>query len=799
MNLDLGRVAAAFEEALSLSDLDRSAFLQRLASESPALAEEVSALLRSDQMAGDFMASPAIPREGLLVDESEDGSFPEGVLGPYRIVRKLGSGGMSDVYLGERAGEEFTLQVALKIIRVGSGLPGLERRLVAERRVLSTLKHPNIAQLIDGGTTSDGKPYLVMEFVDGEPIDRHCAQRELDLRQRVVLFRTVCDAVAHAHASLVVHRDLKPSNILVDRNGTTKLLDFGIAKLLSGDAERTADHDLITGAQLRLFTPRYASPEQVLGLPTTTTTDVYALGVLLYELLTGASPYGDRADRASLQGAILSGEPTPPSRLAGRTTSASDLSSGAPPLGKLPRMSFGDLDFVVLKALRKDPDARYRSVEALASDLDRYLRGLPVSAAPDRVAYRLRRFLRRNWISASAVSVGLASLLGFAIVTAIQLRETATARDRANREAAVAEQTTSFLEELFRVADPNQSSRRDLTVAQVLDRGTERVVGQLAGQPRVQARLLRTLGSVQVSLGRYGIADSLLRQGVELSRREPDAELELASTLDLLGHCAKQRGRLPEAIEHTAEALGLRERTLGRHALPVAQSLNNLALLKVRVNELAEARELLERAIEIRDVKLGAGNVQNAGTLQNLGNLLADQGEHEAARSAFERAKSAFETDGDRGRMGIAGTLNGLARLASESGSHAEAESLLLRSLTIKRSIYGDSHPAVGTDLSNLAVARKNSGDTAGALAAASEALEIYAVSIGTGHEHYAETLLTVGQLLLASGRAGEAADRFRRALDIFRLVLPVGHPSTAVAESLLLAAAAQPPDPTSR
>lgn len=799
MSLDLARVAAAFEEALSLSESDRSAFLQRLATESPALAEEVSTLLRSDQMAGDFMASPAIPREGPQVDEMEEGSLPGGVLGPYRIVRKLGSGGMSDVYLGERAGEEFTLQVALKIIRVGSGLPGLERRLVAERRVLSTLKHPNIAQLIDGGTTNEGKPYLVMEFVDGEPIDRCCAQRGLDLSQRVALFRTVCDAVAHAHRSLVVHRDLKPSNILVDRNGTTKLLDFGIAKLLSGDAEGAADHDLITGAQLRLFTPRYASPEQILGLPTTTTTDVYALGVLLYELLTGTSPYGDRADRASLQGAILSGEPTPPSRLAGRTTSSSDLISGATPSGKLPRLSFGDLDFVVLKALRKDPEARYRSVEALSSDLDRYLRGLPVSAAPDRVTYRLRRFLRRNWISASAVSVGLASLLGFAIVTAIQLRETAAARDRANREAAVAEQTTSFLEELFRVADPNQASRRDLTIAQVLDRGTERVVGQLAGQPRVQARLLRTLGSVQISLGRYGIADSLLRRGVELSRQEPEAQLELASALDLLGHCAKQRGLLPEAIEHTAEALELRERSLGRQALPVAQSLNNLALLKLRVNEPAEARELLERAIEIREVKLGLGNLQNAGTLQNLGNLLADQGEHEAARSAFERARNAFEADGERGRMGVAGTLNGLARLASESGSHAEAESLLLRSLAIKRSIYGDGHPVVGTDLSNLAVARKNSGDTAGALAAASEALEIYAASIGTGHEHYAETLLTVGQLFLVSGRPGEAADRFRRALDTFRLVLPAGHPSTVVAESLLIAAGAQPADPPPR
>ncbi|MEO5625449.1 MAG: serine/threonine-protein kinase, partial [Dokdonella sp.] len=413
---------ALFEAALERPPADRAAFLDAAAAADPRcdahVRDEVRAMLAADEATGDHATELAGAAPDLLAQldakssADERGGFLGVRVGPWKLVRELGHGGMGAVYLGERVDGDFQQRAAIKLVRTGWDAGELQRRFRSERRILASLDHPNIARLIDGGETIDGKPYLAMEFVDGKPLCAYCDTKRLPLIERLRLFVSICAAVAHAHRSLIVHRDLKPSNILVNTDGEVKLLDFGIARLLEPGTHATS-------SALRMFTPEYAAPEQVRGDAVTTSVDVYALGLMLYELLTGRRPYGQAASTpAAYERAILTDEPARPSLLAQAHDAQSLALAQARVLdpNQLGASLRGDLDAIVLKALRKEPEQRYASVEAFADDVQRYLRHQPVSARRGNWRYRGGRFLQRHWLAAALGTLALAGILsGFAL------------------------------------------------------------------------------------------------------------------------------------------------------------------------------------------------------------------------------------------------------------------------------------------------------------------------------------------------------------------------------------------------
>lgn len=468
------RVKELFEAAVDLAPNERAALLSSECGGDDALRREIESLLDSDNQTDGFIEKPAfeIPRD--LFPEAEE-SLAGRQFGAYQVIREIGRGGLGAVYLAARADDEYRKQVAIKLVRRGLDTEDILHRFRNERQILAQLDHPNIARLIDGGTTDDGLPYFVMEYVNGEPINAYCDANALATTERLTLFRKVCAAVTYAHQNLVIHRDLKPSNILVTPEGEPKLLDFGIAKLLSAGDELFTQ----TIPALRVMTPEYASPEQVKGDKIMTTSDVYSLGVLLYELLTGRRPYRLKTRTTEeISRAITEQEPERPS------TAISQRSDRNSPVSAIrnPKSLRGDLDNIVLMAMRKEPVRRYASVGQFSEDLRRHLTGLPVIARKDTVSYRASKFVNRHRIGVAAAALVLLSLLGGIVATLIQVQ---TAR----RERAKAEAISGFLQRTLSAANPDRNPGSQPTVKDVLDDASKRLATEeLSDQLEVKDR-----------------------------------------------------------------------------------------------------------------------------------------------------------------------------------------------------------------------------------------------------------------------------------------------------------------------
>lgn len=762
---DPQRVETLFFAALEREPAAREAFLAGACGEDADLRREVESLLAADARSPGFLAPT--PAASETVPDPDAGRL----VGPWRLLRAIGAGGMGRVYQGERADRAFTKQVAVKLLHAGLDTEDILRRFRHERQVLAALEHPGIARLIDGGAAADGAPYLVMEFVDGIPIDRFADERGLTIAERLALFGRVCEAVQYAHSQLVIHRDLKPSNILVTPTGEVKLLDFGIAKVLAG-----AEGDgTITLADTRAMTPRYASPEQIQGEATSTATDIYSLGVVLYELLTASSPFGSEERSRSTSERTLA-SPQRPSAAAALGDSVVAAREGGP--RRLARRLAGDLDNIVLMAIRREPERRYGSVEQLADDLRRHLERFPVRARPDTFAYRLRSFGRRHALGIAAAASLLGLLLAFSVLLAVQLRQTRAARDRAHQEAAVARQTADFLEGLFRVSNPSEARGRTITAREILDRGAQRIEADLAEQPQVQGRLLRTIGSVYANLGLHADARPRLERAVALLASPPAADpLELAAALDALANLLRMEGDTRGALARAEEALGLRERALGAEQLSIAASLNNVAILRTRIGDFEGARTLLTRAVAIRERVEGPEDPDLAVPLYTLANIEFARADYAAARPLYARTLRIWTATLGEDHPRVAAALASLAQIASEEGRHAEAESLQLRVLDITISVYGPEHDETGAALANLALGRKNAGDLAGAHEPAARAVAVLERALGPDHEKVAAALLTLGGLEAASGEPARAEQRYRRAIAI---LAPAASPADA-------------------
>lgn len=547
------RVGAILVAALEQPPEERGRFLDEACGGDGLLHGEVETLLRSHDAAGTFLEVPALQATGFGADSGMEGAR----VGPYRLLREIGRGGMGVVYVGVSSDEAFEKKVAVKLVKPGMDTEEIVRRFEKERRILAGLDHPNIARILDGGTTDEGLPYFVMEYVDGLPILEYCDSRKLPTSERLKLFGSVCSAVAFAHQNLVVHRDLKPSNILVDSAGVARLLDFGIAKLLAADENATR-----TITSLRPMTPWYSSPEQIRGETINTSSDVYSLGVLLYELLVGRTPYRivGRAP-SDVDRAVCEQEPERPSVAVGRreqvTTpdsrqlllspeSLSATRDGDPK--RLRRRLAGDVDTIVLLALRKDPRRRYASVEKLSEDIRRHLSGLPISARRDTLLYRSGKFVRRHAFGVTAAAAFALLALGATATMAIQ-------RGKTERERLKAEQTSAFLLGLFKGSDPREARGATLTVREVLDRGGERIKRELAGQPEVQATLMDTIGGVYRELGLYDQARGMIEGAYQTRRRIFGVkDLRVAESLQSLGEVDLATGRYAEAEGRFREA-----------------------------------------------------------------------------------------------------------------------------------------------------------------------------------------------------------------------------------------------------
>ena len=658
---------------------------------------------------------------------------------------------MGVVFLAARADDQYRKRVAIKIIPVGADSAEAIRHFRRERQILASLDHPNIARLLDGGTTDDHRPYLVMEYIEGEAITRYCNGHGHTLADRLGLFQRVCAAVAHAHRNLVVHRDLKPGNILVTADGTPKLLDFGIASFvnpeLSGD---TVD------ATRRALTPEYASPEQIQGGVVTTASDIYSLGVVLYELLTGRSPYRVRTSTAAeLYRAVCEQEPDRPSTAlareesSGRRTDATashvEAERGPATVVRHSRALRGDLDTILLKALRKEPSQRYLSVEALSDDICRYLEGRPVAARRPTMVYRVTKFVGRNWMATTAAAAVILLVLASVVALAIQAQ-------RLERERSKSEQIAAFLKDLFTAPNPTQSRGNTVTAREILDAGAAKIESTLAGETR--ADLLSTLGEVYASLGLYAEAVRLQRQALELHRTLLGEAHEITQQdVAQLAFVLHESGRSQEAVALAEPALALEKEALGGDHPVTRRTKRALGTAYARLGRHNEAEPILSELVESETRLLGADHEDTLKSLNNLAVLYHAQKRVEEALKLDERV------------------------------------------LSLRRRKLGDDHPLTILSINNLAVRYTTTGRHDDARGLLQEALTLAEKTFGTTHPSYGTVLHSLGEVELATGNFEMADQRFRTTLTIYRLQSTQRHLGLLLYELAQVSAELSKPD----
>ena len=765
------RLPPLFEEALALDPEARPAFARDACPDDPELASALLALLETDGRASTLLdggVEAALPLAEVL--DAAGAAVPERI-GAWRVGERIGEGGMGAVYRAHRADGAFEQAVALKVIKRGMDSDAVVRRFEAERHILARLDHPGIARVVDGGQSDDGRPFLAMELVEGTPITDYCDTRALGLEARIDLFREVCDAVQYAHRRLVVHRDLKPSNILVTDDGRAKLLDFGIAKVLAGDGDGDLATLLTAPGQL-VLTPEYAAPEQVRGEPVSTATDVYALGVILYELLVGARPYGfETRTPSAIERVVASVQPTRPS-----TAAAERAAEGSPE--RLRRQLAGDLDVICLMALRKEPERRYGSAEALGDDLRRYRQRLPVLARPDTVRYRARLFARRH---RAGLAAALGALLVVGAVTSVAFSRVRAERDRARSEAAKAEEVSAFLADLFRSSNPAASRGADVTARELLARGAERIEADLADQPEVKAQMLHVVGEVHRNLGQYAEAESLLTRALlERRARVGPRDPSVGATLDALGLLYERQGRFAESDTTHRAAIAIYRRQPETHGLELANALHGRSWARLQLGDYAAAERLIEEALRLKRARLGERDPEIAYSLNVLGDVYTHQRRYAAAEATHRRALALRRELLGPGHLDAAYSLHNLAATLRDAERWPEAEASYRESLALWRTHFGEDSQEYTNTLSQLAFVIGMQGRSREAEAMHDDALARTRATLGDTHPKMAGLQARRAKVLAVEGRTAEAEALLRAGLALRRRVVGDAHPEVA-------------------
>jgi eukaryotic-like serine/threonine-protein kinase len=776
------RLEQLFYAALALPAEERARFLDReCAGDATLRADAESLLAFSGKTLHDLRKPVDEAAQNLASNEAGQ------QIGPYRLIRVIGEGGMGQVYLARRADHLFDQEVAIKLMHAGlKQAHSMLSRFSAERQILANLNHPNIARLLDAGITPDGVPYLVMEYIAGTRINEYCRVNKLPPKEILKLFLQVCSAVEYAHKSLVIHRDIKPANILVTPDGVPKLLDFGIAKLLDPDGESALT---ITGE--RMMTPEYASPELVRGDHVTTSTDVYALGVLLYELLTGERPFRlESWSPLKVVQVICGQQPQIPS-VAARANAKKANRALAPRIDR-------DLDNIVLMAMRKEPSRRYVSVSALSADLQAHLSGYPVQARTDRWSYRSGKFVLRHKAAVAAAAIVVIALVAFSIAMGVLAK-------RANQARLTAQKETQFLNSIFQAATPDESRGKAVMARDLLDQGTRRIDTELAGQPALQATMLDNVGRAYSALGLYPQAQSLLQRAFDLRRRiDGPGSLDTASTEHALGNVIRLQNEFKQAEPLFRNALGVRERKLDSHDVLLAESLdslgeclylqdrfveaepllrralaihrnnpndepsgteNYLALLLERKGNFPEAAQLLREAVQIDERRKGTDSPDYLISLHDYAGALIDSGNLDQAEATERRVLALREKISGANHPDIFYPLNNLSFILLEKGEWQQAMPFLQRNLELCHKLGGDKRVAVARN--NWARALKQKGDYAGADAALKQALQDANALAGVNSSLSAKIIENQGLLEFDRRNYAAAESYARQALDL--------------------------------
>jgi serine/threonine protein kinase/tetratricopeptide (TPR) repeat protein len=797
-------ISQMLDEALELSAEGRPEWLEKQRALNPELIGEVEALLAREAQ---------IDEESFLtgrktLDLPTMFTLAGQTLGAWVLDRPIGEGGMGSVWLARRSDGRFEGAAAIKFLSLAVAGPRGEARFRREGSILARFSHPNIARLLDAGVSPTGLPYLVLEYIEGKPIDVWCDERELDVDERLALFQQILGAVAHAHASFIVHRDLKPLNILVKADGTVKLLDFGIAKMLEEGGAMTG---AITGSHEAVFTYKYAAPEQLRGDPITTATDVYSLGVVLYELLAGTHPTSAASHTpAEHVVRVLESESRQLSRAVAPSAqlSAEDAQRFAHARGTSPerlhRILAGDLDNIVGKALKKNPADRYGTVEAFSEDIRRHLDHEPVSARADSFAYRARKFVRRNRVPVTFAALAAIGLVGAAV------RESRL-RARAESEARKAVAVEEYMVSIFSAADPLApwvDKPNEVSARALLDRGAARMDTSLSKQPEVRAELRSAIGRVYSNLGVLDRASTELRRSLAERRKLYGANsAPVAEAMDQLGELLDKQDSFPQADTMLRSALAVRRKLFGLRNEQTAESLNHLAQLLTDRDAIDEAEPLYRQALAIRRELYGDNDLLVATTRDYLGQMLHAKGADSAAVSQYVQVlatrqrllgsdhpltaqtigeiANSLELMGkyadaeqryrqalaiERKSLGsahpiIATTLNNLGQMLFKMGRNAEADSLLREALAINRKLHGENHDAVSANLSNLALIVRERGDFDEAERLLSEALAIDRSLYGPDHENVGFDLNEIAVVMRYKGRSDSAVTILRQVL----------------------------------
>lgn len=787
------KVELLFEEALKQDEIDRVNFLKKECGEDTELFNEVFSLLNEDSNIHSIF-SKDISKEFFNQDNFEK---KDSVIGAYRIISKIASGGMGDVFLAERADGEFEQKVALKLIRPGSSSSDIIERFKSERQILAKLQHPNIAQLLDGGITDEGLPFFTMEYVDGVSIDEYCDKNKLSIKQRLKLFSNVCSAVQFAHQNLIIHRDLKPSNILITESGQVKLLDFGIAKVFAENSEDAG----LTKTGLFVMTPEYASPEQIRSGTITTATDVYSLGLILYKLLTGSFPYEIKNfTPLELEKSICLTEAEKPSTLIskklktrkkeGDNSSEIFITRNIEP-EKLKKRLSGDLDNICLLALRKEPEQRYVSAEQLKSDIEKYLNGLPVSAHPPTIKYRSQKFISRHKIAISTAAIITVLITVLTTFYFLQLKQE---RDKARFEAEKSAKVSEFLIDIFKVSNPSESRGETVTARELLEKGAEKIETELSNQPLVKATLLKIMGNVYSTLGLYDEAKNLVEKSLNIQKQiEPNsietagiynslanihilsgeynqAEIMLKNSEDILnssefvqtivyanmlqysGTLFGLIGNYEKSNSYQISAINVLKK-LPKHKESLLTSMNNLALLKHEHGKYEEAEELFKETYALqKELYENQPHPELATTTYNYAQLLRDIGNYNEAEIMFRNSLEMDIKLHNGEHPEVAYSLQGLASIYRQKGNYSESLKLYMKALEMRKNFLGEEHPDVAYSTKNIARLKYESGDLDGAEKDFYESLKIHKKLNGENHPIIAKTLENLGEIYYDKG-----------------------------------------------
>jgi serine/threonine protein kinase len=768
MPLDKDRwqaVGPYLEQALGMDAGERLAWLQIFRASDPALAADLDELLREHA---------ALLNEGFLEGESPinppETTLSGQTVGAYTLESLIGQGGMGSIWLARRSDGRFEGHSAIKFLNAAIGGREGQERFHREGNVLARLTHPNIARMSDAGVSPLGQPYLVLEYIEGTQIDRYCAEHALDTEDRIRLFLDVLAAVAHAHANLIVHRDIKPSNVMVTKDGHVKLLDFGIAKLIEDDGDGAT---LLTREGGSALTPEYAAPEQVMGGPVTTATDVYSLGVLLYLLLSGRHPAGDALrSPAELMKAIVDTQPRRLSSVASRGLR-----------GALK----GDVETIVSKALKKDPHERYASVTAMGEDLRRYLAKQPISARADSLGYRTTKFVARHQ---RAVALATAALLIIVTLIGFYTIRLAAERDRARREAEKAIKVSELLTSLLTGADPFGDRQREPTVREVLDAGAVRAEKDLADQPEVQAEVLTVIGRTYYRLGLRDKARPLLERGLDLNRRTLGPEhVQIAESLTELGVVLRETADYKTAEKLLEEAVAMRRKLLGPDHKDLAVSLVELGRVYSSTGVAGRSELLFREALAIRRKVLGEEHRETAVSLSDLALELWGRGDVAGAEPLFRQSLAISRKTLGENHPNVAISISNLGLVLMDRQDYAGAESLFREALAIGHRTVGDKHSTVATQFNNLAAAVRLQGRYEEARQLAERAVEIAQATYGRENPRVAQFEVGLARTHLDRRDPASAEPLLRRALEIQRRAYTPGNWRIGMTCSLLGAA----------